>query len=353
MGETGGIGGGGRGGDLDRNLGVGWTGQALIDRSLLRIEAIHFRNQRCRVRHVRCVRWDGEDGVVAEVGAAEPEGGDGAEDGGDEGGDGGEQAFGVAGVLVEAAGVEGALEEGVDTAVEPCDQVAIGVEQGDVVGGYTEAGDGDEAQEGPVADEEGCRDGEQRGDAAGEEAEEADDEVADGDAGEDAVDAEGGEVEAGKGGEEEVEKKDGGGATNDAEREPVAGGAIEDAGWAAGDAGGEREDDGGADEEEEGGEDEVGEGEAVPLRVEELAVAVCGVFGVVDEDHKGDGDAAEDIDGEDAAGSGGGGLDGWCGHERDMGMIAQLRLLCTWNGWAEVMREAGLFLSDRQRAGNG
>ena len=60
------------------------------------------------------------------------------------------------------------------------------------------------------------------------------------------------------------------------------------------------EDDGGADEEEEVGEDEVGEGEAVPGGVVELSVGVGPVAGVVDEDHEGDGEAAEDVDGEDA-----------------------------------------------------
>ena len=71
---------------------------------------------------------------------------------------------------------------------------------------------------------------------------------------------------------------------------------------ALGDAGVEREDDGGADEEEEVGEDEVGEGEAVPGGVVELGVGVGPVAGVVDEDHEGDGEAAEDVDGEDAIG---------------------------------------------------
>ncbi len=72
--------------------------------------------------------------------------------------------------------------------------------------------------------------------------------------------------------------------------------------FAAGDAGLEREDDGGADDEEEVGEDEVGEGEAVPLGVVELGVGVGPVAGIVDEDHEGDGEAAKDVDGEDAGG---------------------------------------------------
>ena len=68
----------------------------------------------------------------------------------------------------------------------------------------------------------------------------------------------------------------------------------------AGEAGLHGEDDGGADEEEEVGEDEVCEGEAVPGGVVELGVGVGPVAGVVDEDHEGDGEAAEDVDGEDS-----------------------------------------------------
>ena len=56
--------------------------------------------------------------------------------------------------------MEPALGEGVEGAVEPGGEVAVGVEDGDVVGGDAEAGDGDEAHEGPVADEERGGDGE-------------------------------------------------------------------------------------------------------------------------------------------------------------------------------------------------
>ena len=62
---------------------------------------------------------------------------------------------------VEAAGVEAALGEGVEGAVEPGGEVAVGVEDGEVVGGDAEAGDGDEAHERPVADEERGGDGEE------------------------------------------------------------------------------------------------------------------------------------------------------------------------------------------------
>lgn len=63
-------------------------------------------------------------------------------------------------------------------------------------------------------------------------------------------------------------------------------------------------DDGGADHEEEVRKDEIGEGESIPLGVVELRVGLGPVAGVVDEDHEGDGDAAEDVDGEDAVGGG-------------------------------------------------
>ncbi len=57
--------------------------------------------------------------------------------------------------------MEAALGEGDDVAVEPGGEVAVGVEDGDVVRGDAEAGDGDEAHERPVADEQCGGDGEQ------------------------------------------------------------------------------------------------------------------------------------------------------------------------------------------------
>ena len=81
-------------------------------------------------------------------------------------------------------------------------------------------------------------------------------------------------------------------------------GLIQCAAGAFSDAGLEGEDDGHADEEEEAGKDEIGEGPAVPWSVVELRVDVGPVSGVVDEDHEGDGDAAESVDGENAGWSG-------------------------------------------------
>ena len=62
--------------------------------------------------------------------------------------------------FVEAAGVRWFWREGDDVAVEPCGEVAVGVEDGDVVCRDAEAGDGNESHERPVADEEGGADGE-------------------------------------------------------------------------------------------------------------------------------------------------------------------------------------------------
>ena len=99
--------------------------------------------------------------------AAEPEAGDGAEQGGGDGGEGAEEAFGVAGVLVEASRCGGSLEEGGEAAVEPCGEVAVGVEQRYIVCGNAEAGNGNEAHESPVADKERGSDGERVGEMRG------------------------------------------------------------------------------------------------------------------------------------------------------------------------------------------
>jgi hypothetical protein len=112
-------------------------------------------------------------------------------------------------------------------------------------------------------------------------------------AGEDSVETQVGEVEVGKGGEEELDGEERRGSAEDVQGEGAAR-------LAAGDAGVEREDDGDAYEEEEVGEDEVGCGEAVPGGVVELGVDVGPVAGVVDENHEGDGETAQDVDGEDA-----------------------------------------------------
>ncbi len=96
------------------------------------------------------------------------------------------------------------------------------------------------------------------------------------------------------GGEEELDGEECGCAANHVKGECAF--AI-----AACDAGLQREDDGGANQEEEVGEDEVGESESIPGRVIELSVDVGPVAGIVDQDHEGDGEAAQDVDGEDAA----------------------------------------------------
>ena len=187
--------------------------------------------------------------------------------------------------------------EGVEATVEPGGEIFVWIEDGHIVRGHAEAGYGDEPHEGPVANEQHCGDGGQRAGAAGDEADEAGDEVADGDAGEHSEDAQVGEVEVREGAEEHLDGEDGDGAAKHVEGERAL--AV-----ASCDAGVEGQDDGDADEEEEVGEDEVGEGEAVPCGVVELRVDVAPVAGIVDEDHEGDGEAAEDVDGEDALRSG-------------------------------------------------
>ena len=63
-------------------------------------------------------------------------------------GDGGESAektLGIAHVLVEMSPDE--------LAVEPGSEIAVGIEEGDVDGGDSEAGDGDKAHENPITEE--------------------------------------------------------------------------------------------------------------------------------------------------------------------------------------------------------
>lgn len=162
----------------------------------------------------------------------------------------------------------------------------------DAVAGAIEQGDGDEAHERPVADEEGDGDDGQVAGADGDEADESGCEVAEGDASKDTVDAEVGVVEVGEGGEGHLDGEDVEAAAEDVEGQ----GAFR---VAAGDAGAEREDDGAADEKEKVGEDDVRKCEAVPGGVVELGVGVGPVAGIVHQNHEGDGETAEDIDGED------------------------------------------------------
>ena len=120
-------------------------------------------------------------------------------------------------MVVEAAGVEGALEETDNVAVEPVGEVVVRSEDGHVVGGDAESGDGDETHQRPVADEQCGGDGEKSAGALRHETDEASDEVADCDAGEDSEDAEVGVVEVRVKAEEEVEREDDGAAAQDME----------------------------------------------------------------------------------------------------------------------------------------
>lgn len=183
------------------------------------------------------------------------------------------------------------LEDNNEVAVEPCGEVAIGVEDGHVMCRDAVAGDGDEAHERPVSDEETGSDGKERAGSLCREADETGDEVADCNSGEDSEDAEMGVVEVRIEAEEEIESEDGGAAADDVKAECAAGFALADARI-------QRQDNGGADEEEEVGEDDVGEGEAVPGGVVKLGEGVGPVAGIVDKNHEGDGEAAENVDGE-------------------------------------------------------
>ena len=110
--------------------------------------------------------------------ATEPEGGDGAEQRRCNSGDGAQETFGVAGVVVEAACVDGSLEEVDDVAVEPGGEVAVGIEDWQVVCGDAEAGDWNETHQRPVADEQADSDCEECAGALCREADETGDEVA-------------------------------------------------------------------------------------------------------------------------------------------------------------------------------
>jgi hypothetical protein len=71
-------------------------------------------------------------------------------------------------------------------------------------------------------------------------------------------------------------------------------------GDAPGEARGGGEDDGDADQKKKDWKDEIGWGEAVPGGVFEGPVGVGSVAVVVDEDHEGDGEAAQDVQREEA-----------------------------------------------------
>ena len=161
--------------------------------------------------------------------AAEPEGCYRAEQSCRDCGDGAQEALGVAGVVVEATGVDGSLEDDDDVTVEPGCEVPVGVEDGHVVGGYAEAGDGNESHQRPVADEQADGDREERAGSLGGETDETGDEIAGCDPGEDSEDAEMGVVKVRVETEEEVENEDDGTAAEDVEGEFAAGFASADA----------------------------------------------------------------------------------------------------------------------------
>jgi hypothetical protein len=197
-------------------------------------------------------------------------------------------------VVVKLAGVQPVLGEGIEAAIEPRSEVGVGIKDLDVATGHAETGDRDETKKCPVADEQSGGDCDENCGAAAcvpdSEADKSCREVAGCDAGENPEDTQMCPVEVRERGEEHLDGEDGGCPAEDVAGE--RGAAV-----AAGHAGLRRENDGDADEKEEAGEDEVGEGEAVPGGVVKLRVDVGPVAGIVDEDHQGDGEATQDVDG--------------------------------------------------------
>src|ERR1017187_988604 len=230
------------------------------------------------------------DGDVAglareRVAGAQPNAGEEAEERCRQRGDCAEEAFGVACPLVEMRGGE-------DVPVEPCGEICVAIQQWDLVRWRPVAGNWDEAHQEPVADE--CGDGERclAAPLGAEDIERGDDEVADCDARKDTIEAHGVEVEEREAVDDDAEEKEDDRAAKGMEEERLAGGSV-------GEAGGSGEDGGDADEKEESGEDEIGGSKAIPLRVLERPVG-GGAAAVVDEDHEADGEAAQEIEREEA-----------------------------------------------------
>ena len=101
------------------------------------------------------------------------------------------------------------------------------------------------------------------------------------------------------------------------------------------------EDERGAHEEEEVGEDEVGQRPAVPRGVIELRIDMAPVAGIVDQDHEGDSDAAEEIDREDAPGHNGGHgslciIGGRTGGRRGWDLCRRIRCLSLWTHTSQM-----------------
>ena len=125
--------------------------------------------------------WRGTD-----LRGAQPETGENAHERGADGGEIAEQAFRVAHVVIGRIEIEVMREE---TAIDPGDEVLGHVHEGNVAAGHADAGDGNPAEEDPVADEASGESDPLGGGAVVPEIEEADDEVADADSLEHAVEA--------------------------------------------------------------------------------------------------------------------------------------------------------------------
>lgn len=286
----------------------------------------------------------GEPAGDVSLAAFEVVAGEEADESGGDGGEGGEGAFGVEGAF--AVEVGGGEQGTVDDRGEVGGGVEVGRQEAGVFrdghgggqpsrerGGRRRArggtevsvnGNGEDGEGEEVAHDDGCG-GEKPGAGGGPEEQQGAGGVDDGDALEDAHDAKVAEVGGGVG-EEQAEVGAGGGEDGqqqaEDEQEDGAGGdsAVE------GGAGGgvellrvQRVGDGDADDEQEERHDQVGGGAAVPGGVLEGVVDGGPGAGVVDQDHGGDGGAAEDVEREQAGGLGGRRGAGCVGHGSSVG----------------------------------
>ena len=193
------------------------------------------------------------------------------------------QALGIAGAFVQ-------MRCGEDLPVEPRDQVAVVVEQGNVASGKAVAGDGNKAHQQPIADQRGDEQRHLVFPTRTYQIERRDDEVADGDSRQHSVKAHGVQIEEREAVDHQPEQIE-----DDRPARPCAGRSTAfDAPCAMRACG--REDRRDANQKEEGRKDQVGGREAVPGGVLHRPVCLLAVAIVVDHDHEADGEPAQHIE---------------------------------------------------------
>ena len=107
----------------------------------------------------------------------------------------------TAGMVLRSLGVACALVKvggGEDLTVEPCGEIGITVEQGDVMGGNAESRDRDEAHQDPVSGKRSDCERRFAAPTGADEIERGHDEIADGDTGEHSIKAHGMQMKVGK-----------------------------------------------------------------------------------------------------------------------------------------------------------